>query len=201
MNRAGYAFSEAEKKEGWPDRMDARKLAALQRPAYYTLIKRMMEHDPYDPVALAQIEQTSANRSLHEILQHEFNAGRGPDTREKFAAWLLTQGVAPSQDSQAWFASVSMIGIVKDREQSQKEDRQAERLARLRELGGDRVFDKRKKTWKTTGQGAFTKLIKELGEKGIKPCTEKSIRADLTAAAEREKESGKAGYWDGLPIR
>lgn len=77
-------------------------------------------------------------------------------------------------------------------------ERQDARLARLRELGGDRVFDERKKAWKTTGQGAFTKLVKELGEKGIKPCTEKSIRADLTASAIRAKENLRAGHWAGL---
>ncbi len=64
--------------------------------------------------------------------------------------------------------------------------RQDTRLQRLREeFGGDRVRFRGK--WKTTGNGAFTNLVKALKSAGDKPFDEKSVRKDITAAAGREQ--------------
>ncbi len=79
------------------------------------------------------------------------------------------------------------------------EQRQDQRLARLRELDGDRVC--RSGNWTTTGDGALKKLVAELKGKGDKPNDEKMVRRDLTAAAERERQSRRAGPFAGLGSR
>ncbi len=71
------------------------------------------------------------------------------------------------------------------------EDRQARRLLRLRELGGDRV--RQSGEWKTTGKpGALKALCAEEKAARCSPFDEKAIRRDVTEAAEREREGRTA---------
>ena len=79
------------------------------------------------------------------------------------------------------------------------EQRQTSRLARLRELGGDRVYTGNK--WRTIGDGALAKLQAEIMASGIKPFSPKSISKDVTSAAEREPKLKRGGHFDGLVSR
>lgn len=131
MRVAGHAFTRDEQNAGWPARMTAAQLAALQRPRYFTPVMRMMEPDPHDPVAAAQIEQNAANRALLKALQSEFEAGHGPDTAPRFKAWLEANGEQPSKHIAAWFEAVGQgqdeAPAVGESSQESTEQRQARR--------------------------------------------------------------------------
>lgn len=77
--------------------------------------------------------------------------------------------------------------------------REDARLARLRKYGGDRVWKGGR--WKSTGNGAFMRLVTEIQKNGISPFSEKSIRQDLNNAAQRALESKRNGLFSGLDSR
>ena len=79
------------------------------------------------------------------------------------------------------------------------EQRQTARLARLRELDGDRVYKGGK--WCTTGHGALSRLQAEIMAAKDKPFSPKSISNDLDKAAERERELKRGGLYNGLGSR
>lgn len=72
------------------------------------------------------------------------------------------------------------------------------RLARLRQLGGGARFNKAKGAWTFTGMAA---LVAREKADGRKRSDEKTIRADLSAAAHDERDAQSAGPFDGLVRR
>ena len=75
--------------------------------------------------------------------------------------------------------------------------RQARRLARLRELGGDRK--RIAGQWQTTGtRGAFGALVAEERAAGRRPFDAKGVRRDIQAAAELERAGKVPGPFEAL---
>lgn len=70
------------------------------------------------------------------------------------------------------------------------------RLARLRELGGNAIY--KRGEWKITGISA---LVASEKNEGRKRSDEKTIRADLKEAAEKEREAKRANAFSGLGQR
>ena len=110
---AGHAFTKAEQEAGWPARMSAPQLAAMQRPRYFPPVMRMMEPAPHDPAAAAQIGRNAANRALLKALTADFDAGHGPDTAPMFAAWLAANGEQPSKHIAAWFEAAGVLPTIR----------------------------------------------------------------------------------------
>ncbi len=106
MSKAGHAFTDAEQKAGWPIRMSAPQLAALQRPRYFTPLSRMLNPKIPDPGEAAGHERNKACNTLWKALQAEFDAGHGPGTAALFAAWLAANGEQPSPLVVAWFEAM-----------------------------------------------------------------------------------------------
>lgn len=127
-------------------------------------------------------------------------------TAPAFSAWLAAQGEPPSVHIAAWFKAVGVSPVVP---QPQAEEpipgidsvrkRQDGRLQRLRiEFGGDRLFDRATGKWKNIGRGAFTELVAALKSEDARPNDEKTVRADLQEAVEREQEAKRTSPFAGL---
>ena len=121
------------------------------------------------------------------------------DIRERISRTVVIRG-REDFAANAFIALRMMAGPARPAQQSDTiEQRQDARLARLRALGGNRVFGRSE--WRTTGDGALAKLEAEIKKAGNKPFSEKSIRKDLTEAATREDEARRRGPFDGLRSR
>lgn len=131
-----------------------------------------------------------------------------------FATWLAAQrplAETPSIHIAAWFDEIGLTSATMAQHEPMPandnpalaalpiQQRQDTRLARLRALGGDRVY--RKGKWSTTGNGSLKQLVAELKSNSDRPNDEKMVRNDLTAAAERELQSKRAGHFAGLGAR
>lgn len=127
-------------------------------------------------------------------------------TAPAFSAWLAAQDEPPSVHVAAWFKAVGMPPVVPQPQAEEPisgidsvRERQDGRLQRLRtEFSGDRIYVKATGKWKTTGHGAFTELVAALRFENARPNDEKTVRADLQEAVEREQEVKRTSPFAGL---
>lgn len=112
-------------------------------------------------------------------------------------SWMIDAGLFPERTTER--LSATPAAASEGASTDPVKTRQDSRLARLRELGGDRVW--RRSEWRTTGGGALAKLEAELRAAGDKRFSEKSIREDITEAAKREQAAQRSGYFHGLGSR
>ena len=121
------------------------------------------------------------------------------DMRERISRTVVIRG-REDFAANAFIALRMMAGPARPVQRSDSnEQRQDARLARLRALGGDRVYGR--SGWRTTGDGALAKLEAEIKAARNKPFSEKSIRKDLTEAATRVQEAKRSGPFNGLVPR
>ena len=109
---AGHAFNEAARDAGWPERMNALQLAALQRPRHLSPAKIPIggASDYIAHFPRSSDPENQSHRAMRNALLQEFESGAGPDTPQAFASWLAAQGEAPSIHIQAWFEAAGMDG-------------------------------------------------------------------------------------------
>lgn len=110
---------------------------------------------------------------------------------EALAGWLQARGLEPSARVRAWLATQPASRKPAPPGEVLKQ-RQDARLARLRGLGGD--YMQHGSDWRTVGRrGALKDLCEEERAAGRQPFDQKGVRADLRAAAERERADRREG--------
>lgn len=146
----------------------------------YPPFARRPAGEGFDPTMCRWLIGATAHRHWRELFEAAVRAGELQML--DFASKLPIPGVAPVVEGEVQ----TLVGA------EAVNQRQTERLRMLRAMGGD--CTKKKGKWSTSG---ITELVKKLKEAGQKPSDEKSVRKDLIAAAEREKNP----YVNGLAGR
>lgn len=134
--------------------------------------------------------QTVTEAVLHDAKLKELE-GRLADVRHRLNHWTwipeVLAGAAPE---------IADAPPASTLEHESADDRQRRRLQDLRQrFGGDWVRRDGKWTAKDRQSGAFRNLVIQESANGSKNVSEKSVRADLAAAAEAEAAERRASRW------